>query len=151
MGVAASPRKNVAIRGLDVDLYHEIFTMAKKDGRRVADVVNLALESYIDLKNNGHDGHTRNENSDDMYNGKFILRNDGEITLSKRDILGLKKEVGSFRIENTGRIIFEKDIDKSTLKTIDNIVIHSGTVEVPRTIYPHLLIKSEIHGKLEKY
>jgi len=125
--------------------------MAKKDGKRVADVVNLALESYIDFTNNGHDGHSRNENSDEMYNGKFILRNDGEITLSKRDILGLKKEVGAFRIENTGRITFEKDIDKNTLKSIDNIVIHSGTVEVPKTLYPQLLVKSKIHGKLEKY
>lgn len=125
--------------------------MAKKEGKRVADIVNLALESFIDVTNNGHDGGSQQENSSKMYNGKFILRNDGEITLSKRDIMGLKKEVGSFHIENTGRITFEKDIDKSTLKNIENIVIHSGTVEVPRTLYPQLLIISEIHGKLEKY
>ena len=151
MGVQASPRKTVAIRGLDVEIYHEIFSMAKKEGKRVADVVNLALESYLDVVNDGHDGVIRKKDSNNMYNGKFILRNDGEITLSKRDIMGLKKEVGPFRIENTGRIIFEKDIDKNTLKNIENIIIHSGTVEVPRTLYHELLIRSEIHGKLEKY
>jgi len=125
--------------------------MAKKEGKRVADVVNLALESYIDIVNNGNDGGSRSENNNEFHNGSFILRNDGEIKLSKRDIIGLKKEVGPFRIENTGRITFEKDVDKSTLKHIESIVIHSGTVEVPRTLYPQLLVRSKIHGKLEKY
>jgi len=143
LGVLTSPRKTVAIRDLDLELYHEIYSMAKKDGKRVADVVNVALQEYIDVvSKNGGDGEN---------NERFILRNDGDITLSKRDVIGLNEEVGPFMIENTGRITFEKDIDKASLKHIENIIIHSGTVEVPKKMYPHFLIKSEIHGKLEKY
>ena len=41
------PRKTVAIRGLDTELYTEVFSMAKKDGKNVADVVNNALEQYL--------------------------------------------------------------------------------------------------------
>jgi hypothetical protein len=141
--VLTSPRKTVAIRGLDLELYHEIFSMAKREGKRISDVVNVALQEYIDIvSKNGGDG----EDSE-----SFILRNDGDITLSKRDVIGLNEEVGSFMIENTGRITFEKDIDKTSLKHIENIIIHSGTIEVPKTMYPHFLVKSEIHGKLEKY
>jgi len=138
-----SPRKTVAIRGLDLELYHEIFSMAKREGKRISDVVNVALQEYIDIvsKNGGDSGDSES----------FILRNDGDITLSKRDVIGLNEEVGPFMIENTGRITFEKDIDKTSLKHIENIIIHSGTVEVPKTMYPHFLVKSEIHGKLEKY
>jgi hypothetical protein len=138
-----SPRKTVAIRGLDLELYHEIFSMAKREGKRISDVVNVALQEYIDIVS---------KNGDDSVDSEsFILRNDGDITLSKRDVIGLNEEVGPFMIENTGRITFEKDIDKTSLKHIENIIIHSGTVEVPKTMYPHFLVKSEIHGKLEKY
>jgi len=121
--------------------------MAKKDGKRVSDLVNAALKSFLDDANNGHNGDSSKETDP----AGFILRNDGEITLSKRDILGLKRAVGKFRIENTGRLVFEKDIDKEALKNIENIAIRAGTVEVPRTVYPYFLLKSEIHGKLEKY
>jgi len=147
--VATAPRKTVAIRGLDVELYHEVFTMAKKDGKRVADIVNAALKEFIDAANNGFNGGNGKGNGSN--NGHFVLRNNGEITLSKRDIIGLKREVGPFRIENTGHIVFEKDVDKDALKHIERIIIHAGTVEVPRTLYPQFLIRSEIHGKLEKY
>ena len=41
-------RKTVAIRGLDTGLYNEVFSMAKKDGKRVSDLVNSALKAYID-------------------------------------------------------------------------------------------------------
>jgi hypothetical protein len=41
------PRKTVAIRGLDTELYHEVFSMAKKDGKRVSEVVNTALEAFL--------------------------------------------------------------------------------------------------------
>lgn len=122
--------------------------MAKKDGKRVADIVNIALKTYIDGVNNHHDGK---KNPGGLNDGLFVLRNNGEIRLSKRDIVSLKREVGLFRIENTGHLIFEKDITKDTLKHIENIIIHTGTVEVPRTLYHHFLIRSDIHGKLEKY
>ncbi len=141
------PRKTVAIRGLDTELYHEVFTMAKKDGKRVSEVMNQALTDF--LKGGPQNGAV---NGNDGKNpGAFTLKNDGEITLSKKDILSIEKEVGSFRIETSGRLTFEKDLDKKTLKSIERIVIHDGVVEVPRALYPQFLIKSDIFGKIEKY
>ena len=128
-------------------MYNDIFSMAKRDGKRVADVVNSALKEFLIGIGNGHNS----DNGNGGNNETFILKNDGDITLSKHDILSLNGEVGPFGIENTGHLTFEKDIDRETLKNIDNIIIHTGTVEVPKTLYSQFLIKSEIHGKLEKY
>ncbi len=47
------PRKTVAIRGLDTELYHEVFTMAKKDGRRVSEVMNQALTGFLSRVHQG--------------------------------------------------------------------------------------------------
>jgi hypothetical protein len=141
------PRKTVAIRGLDTDLYHEVFTMAKKDGKRVSEVMNTALEAFL----NGDDKKNDGKGSGSKASKVFTLKNDGDISLSKKDILSLKQEVGAFRIETSGRLTFEKDMDKKTLTIIERIVIHDGTVEVPRGLYPHLLIRSDIFGKIEKY
>jgi hypothetical protein len=140
------PRKTVAIRGLDTELYHEVFTMAKKDGKRVSEVVNQALEAFLngDYKNNG-------DTSNGKAPGGFVLKNDGEISLSKKDVASLKEEVGPFRIETSGRLTFEKDLDKEALVGIDRIVVHDGTVVVPRSLYPYFLMRSEIFGKIEKY
>ncbi len=141
------PRKTVAIRGLDTDLYHEVFTMAKKDGKRVSEVMNTALEAFL----NGDDKKNEGKGSGSKASKVFTLKNDGDISLSKKDILSLKQEVGAFRIETSGRLTFEKDMDKKTLAIIERIVVHDGTVEVPRGLYPHLLIRSDIFGKIEKY
>lgn len=139
---AAIYKKSVAIRGLDQDLYKEIFALAKREGKRVSDIINTALKDF--LYNGRMEKNISNENV-------FILRNFGEISLSKLDILGLRKEVGQFIIENNGRIIFEKDIDKETINYIEKIIINEGIVEVPKEHYYQFLIKSEIKGKLEKY
>jgi hypothetical protein len=140
------PRKTVAIRGLDTELYHEVFSMAKKDGKRVSEVVNHALSVFLngDFENNGR-------TTDDNGARLFTLKNEGEISLSKKDITSLKREVGPFRIETSGRLIFEKDLDKDSLKNIERIIIHDGTIEVPRALYPQFLLRSEIFGKIEKY
>jgi hypothetical protein len=142
------PRKTVAIRGLDTDLYHEVFSMAKKDGKRVSEVVNYALKEFL---NGGYENNQENNVKQNNNSKIFTLKNDGEISLSKIDILSLKKEVGSFVIETSGKLLLEKDIDKDSLDPIDKIIIHDGTVEVPRNLYPHILIRSEIYGKIEKY
>ena len=141
------PRKTVAIRGLDTELYHEVFTMAKKDGKRVSEVVNTALEAFL----NGDHRNPGGKGDGDKAIGVFTLKNDGDISLSKKDIIGLKEEVGPFRIETSGRLTFEKDLDKKTLGNIEKIVIHDGTMEVPRSLYPHFLIRTDIFGKIEKY
>ena len=120
--------------------------MAKKDGRRVSEVMNHALEAFL----NG-DYQEAKQNSNGNSDGAFTLKNNGDITLSKSDIIGLHKEVGTFRIETSGRLKFEKDLDKKTLANIDKIVVHDGTVEVPKVLYPQILLKADIFGKIEKY
>jgi len=140
------PQKTVSIRGLDTELYHQIFSMAKRSGKRVADLMNLALKQFLESNGNGGE-HRRADPDEDC----FVLRNNGEIFLSKTDIIVLQKKVGNFRIENSGRLVFEKDVDEEALSYINGLVIHSGVVEAPHTVYPHLLLKSEIYGKLLKY
>ena len=118
--------------------------MAKSSGKRVADVVNEALKLYLMSKNETqryHDGGVETPK----------ITNDGFVRLSKRDITTLHKELGEFMIETSGRLIFEKDVDRRALDRIHSIIINGGSVEVPRDLYPLFLMKSVIHGKLSKY
>ena len=104
--------------------------------------MNEALKHYCE--NNGQSYH----------NGGVKIQkinNDGFVLLSKKDILGLHSEIGDFIIETSGRLVFEKDVDRKALDYIHSIIINGGTVEVPRELYPLFLLKSENHGKLEKY
>jgi hypothetical protein len=145
------PRKTVAIRGLDTELYTEVFTMAKKDGRTVAEVVNKALDQFINR--DGPDAVLDLTGSALSDSAEFILAvdDDGEISLSKDDIKEIAIEMGPFAIESNGSLIFEKDVDKNALQQITRIQVRSGTVKVPRTAYAQFLIKCKIQGKLDKY
>jgi hypothetical protein len=122
--------------------------MAKKDGKKVADVFNHALKAFL---NGDFNSEGDKDNISKKSRNVFILKNNGEISLSKRDIIGLRKEVGKFTIENSGRLTFEKDFDVEALNYIDKIIIQDGIVEVPKNLFPNVLIKSEIYGKIEKY
>ena len=147
-------RKTVAIRGLDTGLYNEVFSMAKKDGKRVSDLVNSALKAYID-------GDTTPEKPDESVanraeggpSGSFVLtvEDEGEVTLSKNDVLDISRDMGPFKIESSGTLTFEKDVDAETLHGIEKIVILSGEVRVPKKTYSQFLIKCQIKGKLDKY
>ncbi len=147
-------RKTVAIRGLDTGLYNEVFSMAKKDGKRVSDLVNSALKAYID-------GDLSPERSVEptvgsgaaQPAGSFVLtvEDEGEVTLSKSDVLDISRDMGPFRIESSGTLVFEKDVDAEALRGIEKIVILSGEVKVPKKSYPQFLIKCQIKGRLEKY
>lgn len=143
------PRKTVAIRGLNTELYTEVFSMAKKDGKNVADVVNNALEQYL----NGDGTEAVLVGKAISNSAEFILAidDDGEVTLSKNDIKEIALEMGPFAIESSGNLIFEKDVDKNALAQITRIQVKSGTVKVPRTSYAQFLIKCKIQGKLDKY
>lgn len=143
------PRKTVAIRGLDTELYHEVYSMAKKDGKRVSDVVNNALEAFI----NGDSDETPANGSDLHSGAEFILTIDdeGQATLSKEDIKEIAQDMGPFGIESFGNLVFEKDVDKNALQYISRISIKSGSVRVPRKAYAQFLIKCKIQGKLDKY
>ena len=143
------PRKTVAIRGLDTELYTEVFSMAKKDGKNVADVVNNALEQYL----NNDDPEAIAAGVTLSNSAEFILAidDDGQISLSKEDIKEISMEMGPFAIESNGNLVFEKDVDKNALAQITRIQVKSGTVKVPRSAYAQFLIKCKIQGKLDKY
>ncbi|MBD3171357.1 hypothetical protein GF326_02690 [Candidatus Bathyarchaeota archaeon] len=143
------PRKTVAIRGLDTELYTEVFTMAKKDGKNVAEVVNNALEQFL----NNDETLAVSHDSAISNSAEFILAidDDGEISLSKEDIKEIALEMGPFAIESSGHLVFEKDVDKNALAQISRIQVKSGTIKVPRSAYAQFLIKCKIQGKLDKY
>jgi rRNA pseudouridine-1189 N-methylase Emg1 (Nep1/Mra1 family) len=145
------PRKTVAIRGLNTELYTEVFSMAKKDGKTVADVVNNALEQFINA--DGDEQIVMMPGGALSNSAEFILAidDDGEISLSKEDIKEIAVEMGPFAIESNGSLVFEKDVDKNALAQITRITVKSGTVKVPRTAYAQFLIKCKIQGKLDKY
>ncbi len=145
------PRKTVAIRGLDTELYMEVFTMAKKDGKTVADMVNRALDQFIN--NDGPEAGATLQGNALSSSAEFILAvdDDGEISLSKDDIKEIAIEMGPFAIESNGSLVFEKDVDKNALQQITRIQVKSGTVKVPRSAYAQFLMKCKIQGKLDKY
>ena len=143
------PRKTVAIRGLDTELYTEVFSMAKKDGKNVADVVNNALEQY--LNNDDVDAITSGKTLSNSAEFILAIDDDGQISLSKDDIKEISVEMGPFAIESNGNLVFEKDVDKNALAQITRIQVKSGTVKVPRSAYAQFLIKCKIQGKLDKY
>ncbi len=143
------PRKTVAIRGLNTELYTEVFSMAKKDGKNVADVVNNALEQY--LNNDGTEAVTAGQTLSNSAEFILAIDDDGEISLSKDDIKEIAMEMGPFAIESNGSLVFEKDVDKNALAQITRIQVKSGIVKVPRTAYAQFLIKCKIQGKLDKY
>jgi len=145
------PRKTVAIRGLDTELYMEVFTMAKKDGKTVADMVNRALDQFIN--NDETEAGASLQGNALSSSAEFILAvdDDGEISLSKEDIKEIAIEMGPFAIESNGSLVFEKDVDKNALQQISRIQVKSGTVKVPRSAYAQFLMKCKIQGKLDKY
>ena len=153
-------RKTVAIRGLDTSLYNEVFSMAKKDGKRVSDVVNSALKAFIageaeldTVEGDASLPRIAASAQAQAVGGSFVLTIDdeGDVALSKNDVLEISKEMGPFRIESSGTLTFEKDVDAEALRGIEKIVIQSGEVKVPRKAYPQFLLKCQIKGKLEKY
>jgi hypothetical protein len=146
-------RKTVAIRGLDTGLYNEVFSMAKKDGKRVSDLVNSALKAYINGDNGTDKTSILSLEHGVISSGGFVLtvEDEGEVTLSKNDVLDISRDMGPFRIESSGTLVFEKDIDPEALRGIEKITILSGEVKVPKKTYPQFLIKCQIKGKLEKY
>jgi hypothetical protein len=123
--------------------------MAKKDGKRVADVVNNALEAFI----NGDMDEAPANGAPLTSGAEFVLTIDDEgvVTLSKEDIKEIALDMGPFSIESFGNLIFEKDVDKNALQQISRIAIKSGTVRVPKKAYAQFLIKCKIQGKLDKY
>jgi len=145
------PRKTVAIRGLNTELYNEVFSMAKKDGKNVADVVNNALEAFINGEGDEPTAISLGQATNSGPEFVLTIDDDGEVSLSKEDIKEIASDMGPFAIESNGSLVFEKDVDKNALQYISRITVRSGTVKVPKTAYAQFLIKTKIQGKLDKY
>lgn len=141
--LTALPRDTIAIRGLDQDLYHGIFSRAKKEGKRVADLVNEALRNHL---------HAGEGNPHSLGNPGPTIENAGSMTLSRMVILNLHQELGEFRIENSGKLVLERDVSKETLECIKGITnSSSGVIRAPRSVYHMIILKSKNHGALEMY
>lgn len=143
MVLTALPRDTIAIRGLNQDLYHQIFSKAKKEGKRVSDLMNEALRNHL---------HTREGNPHPINNPGPTIENAGSMILSRIVILNLHQELGEFHIENSGKLTFERDVSKDTLQCIKGITNSSaGVIQAPRSIYHMIILKSKNHGSLELF
>lgn len=139
------PRETIAIRGLDPNLYHQLFSMAKKDGKRVADLMNEALRKQLRILGG-------NPNPSDNPGLGPAIENAGSITLSRMVISNLHHEMGKFSIKNSGKLTLDRDIDIHSLGYIERIVnTSSGVIRVPKSIYHMIILKSKNHGALEMY
>jgi len=142
-GVNTLPRDTIAIRGLDQELYHRIFSKAKKDGKRVADLINEALRNHINLSEG---------NPYTLGEPEPSIQNAGSMTLSRMVILNLHQELGEFHVKNSGRLTLERDVNLETLQCIKGIInTSSGVIRAPRSVYHLIILKSKNHGALEMY
>jgi len=130
------------IRGLDKQIYNRLVGRAKELGKNVADLVNEAMRGYVDDLDN---------HSDAPIDPKRIVITGGPVVLSKSDILGIFGEVGPFRVDNSGELVFDSDVDKEAFRRIERIR-NTGRLKVPKDVHYLALIKTgHISGTIEKY
>ena len=140
------PRETIAVRGLDLNLYNELFSRAKKDGKRVADLMNEAIKNELQILSGNGEPAPSNDPKDPQ------IENAGSITLSRIVISNLHHEMGSFSIKNSGKLIFDRDVDSASMSYVNSIVnASSGAIRAPKSIYHLILLKSQNLGSLEMY
>ena len=138
----ASSSNTVLIRGLDKQVYNKLVGRAKELGKNVADLVNEAMRGYVDELSN---------HSEAPIDPKRIVISGGPVVLSKADILGIYSEVGAFRVDNTGELVFDSDVDKDAFHRIERIH-NTGKLKVPKDVHYLALLKAgHIGGTIEKY
>jgi len=132
----------VLIRGLDRQVYNKLVGRAKELGKNVADLVNEAMRGYVDELSN---------TSEEPIDPKRIIISGGPVILSKSDIMGIFGEVGQFRVDNTGELVFDADVDKEAFQRIQRIH-NTGKLRVPKAVHYLALLKAgHIGGTIEKY
>jgi hypothetical protein len=132
----------ILIRGLDKRLYKRLVGRAKEDDKNVAELVNEALRGYI--------GQIDNETILDTDPRRISITG-GSVVLSKSDIMGIYEEVGTFHIDNSGQLTFDKDVDREAFGCIDKIH-NTGRLKVPKEVHHLVLLKSDrVNGTIEKY
>jgi len=137
-----SSSNTVLIRGLDRQVYNKLVGRAKELGKNVADLVNEAMRGYVDELSN---------RSEEPIDPKRIIISGGPVILSKSDIMGIFGEVGQFRVDNTGELVFDADVDKEAFQRIQRIH-NTGKLRVPKAVHYLALLKAgHIGGTIEKY
>jgi len=131
----------VLIRGLDRDLYNNVISKAKQQGKNVGDLVNDALRQYM--------AASPSESHDVFDTKKLVIA--GSVLLSKSDILGLHNELGNFHLENSGDLTLDKDVDREAFSKIERIS-NTGKLRVPMDVHHFALLKAgHVRGEVEKY
>ena len=131
----------VLIRGLDREIYNNVVSKAKQQGKNVAELVNEALSQYL------RESPAENHNVFDTK--KLVIA--GSVLLSKSDIMGLHKELGNFHLENSGELTFDKDVDWEAFQKIEHIQ-NTGKLRVPTDVHHFALLKAgHVRGEVEKY
>lgn len=131
----------VLIRGLDRDLYNNVISKAKQQGKNVADLVNEALRQYM--------AASPSESHDVFDTKKLVIA--GSVLLSKSDIMGLHQELGNFHLENSGDLTLDKDVDREAFSKIERIN-NTGKLRVPTDVHHFALLKAgHVRGEVEKY
>ena len=131
----------VLIRGLDRDLYNNVISKAKQQGKNVGELVNDALRQYVSA--------SPSENHNVFDTKKLVIA--GSVLLSKSDILGLHQELGSFHLENSGDLTLDKDVDREAFSKIERIS-NTGRLRVPTDVHHFALLKAgHVRGEVEKY
>src|SRR3990172_6017630 len=131
----------VLIRGLDRDLYNNVISKAKQQGKNVAELVNEALSQYM--------AASPSESHNVFDTKKLVIA--GSVLLSKADILGLHKELGNFHLENSGDLTLDKDVDREAFSKIERIN-NTGKLRVPTDVHHFALLKAgHVRGEVEKY
>ena len=130
----------ILIRGLNRELYNRIIGKAKEQGLNVGELMNEVMETYL---------YNGKEKKVPLDPRRLIIS--GSITLSKSDVLGIHEEVGKFKVENNGDLLFDEDVDREALQCIEKIY-NKGKLLVPKNVHPLTLIKiGHVQGEVKKY
>ena len=71
----------------------------------------------------------------------------GEVKLNKSDL----EQLGRIIIENCQKVRLENDVDPDTLKSTIDSIMHVQTLEVPKHLYPLILIKARDCQAIVRY
>ena len=130
-----SEKRVIGIRGLDEKVYDEIQKYAKETDQNIADVINKALEEYIQSH--------RNYKPPQVVSGhsKFVINSDALIHLNP------------LRVQNVERVIIENDAKLTPELIESNLdgIYYAERIYTPQRLYYIILKKAKNCEKIEIY
>jgi len=112
----------ITMRGVNQELYKELFILAKEEGRNLGDLANDAFAQYL----------SRSKGSKIMGQGIGVL------ILSKADL----ERMNTVTIVGCQTLIFGEDVDEESFDKHINQIRGCGTVIAPESILPKILSKA---------